>query len=93
MLFDRRRLLATAPAALAFSGLARHAAAQAAGEETYVNQVHGYGPLVRDPNRLLDLPEGFTYQVVSQSGIRPESVGRRSMRAKTASAAPVAKMA
>ena len=68
MLFDRRRLLAAAPTALAFSGLARHAAAQAAGEETYVNDIEGYGPLVRDPNRLLDLPEGFTYQVISQSG-------------------------
>ncbi len=68
MLFDRRRLLAAAPTALAFSGLARHAAAQAAGEETYLNDIEGYGPLVRDPNRLLDLPEGFTYQVISQSG-------------------------
>ncbi len=69
MHFDRRRLLAAAPVALAFSGLARHAAAaQTAGEETYVNEVHGYGPLIPDPNRLLDLPEGFTYQVISQSG-------------------------
>ena len=37
-------------------------------QETYVNEVHGYGPLLPDPNRLLDLPEGFTYQVISQSG-------------------------
>ena len=55
--------------ALAFAGLARNAHAQTApAEETYANEVHGYGPLIRDPNRLLDLPEGFTYQVVSQSG-------------------------
>jgi secreted PhoX family phosphatase len=65
----RRDLIAGSAAAFAFTGLARSVAAQtAATEETYVNEVHGYGPLVRDPNRLLDLPEGFTYQVISQSG-------------------------
>ena len=65
----RRNLIAGSAAAFAFTGLARSVAAQtAATEETYVNEVHGYGPLVRDPNRLLDLPEGFTYQVISQSG-------------------------
>ena len=69
MRLQRRDLLTGSAAALAFSGLARSVSAQtAATEETYVNQVHGYGPLVRDPNRLLDLPEGFTYQVISQSG-------------------------
>jgi secreted PhoX family phosphatase len=65
----RRDLIAGSAAAFAFTGLARNVAAQTtATEETYVNQVHGYGPLVRDPNRLLDLPEGFSYQVISQSG-------------------------
>jgi len=64
----RRDLIATGAAALAFSGLARSVAAQSAREESYVNEVRGYGPLLRDPNRLLDLPEGFTYEVVSQSG-------------------------
>jgi secreted PhoX family phosphatase len=28
----------------------------------------GYGPLVKDPGNLLDLPEGFTYRVISRSG-------------------------
>ncbi len=68
MRLPRRDLLTGSAAALAFSGLARNVQAQAATEETYVNEVPGYGPLVRDPNRLLDLPEGFTYQVISQSG-------------------------
>lgn len=69
MRLPRRDLLTGSAAALAFSGLARGAYARtAATEETYLNEVHGYGPLVRDPNRLLDLPEGFTYQVISQSG-------------------------
>lgn len=64
----RRELIAGSAAALAFTGLARNVAAQTATGETYVNQVPGYGPLVRDPDRLLDLPEGFSYQVISQSG-------------------------
>ncbi|MER6446165.1 alkaline phosphatase PhoX [Streptomyces venezuelae] len=29
---------------------------------------HGYGPLVADPRGLLDLPAGFTYQVLSRAG-------------------------
>ena len=69
MRLQRRDLLTGSAAAVAFAGLASSARAQtAATEETYVNEVEGYGPLVRDPNRLLDLPEGFTYQVISQSG-------------------------
>ena len=69
MRLQRRDLLTGSAAAIAFTGLARNVRAQtAATEETYLNEVHGYGPLVRDPNRLLDLPEGFTYQVISQSG-------------------------
>ena len=28
----------------------------------------GYGPLIEDPNGLLDLPEGFRYRVLSQLG-------------------------
>lgn len=62
----RRQLLTAGAAGLAFSGLARVAHAQSA--ETYINQVEGYGPLKADPGGLLDLPEGFTYQVISQSG-------------------------
>jgi secreted PhoX family phosphatase len=68
MRLPRRDLLTGSAAALAFAGLARNVQAQEAAEETYVNEVPGYGPLVRDPERLLDLPEGFTYQVVSQTG-------------------------
>ena len=68
MSIDRRGLLAAGPAALAFSGFSRHAQAQAAPEETYLNEVQGYGPLVVDPNGVLDLPSGFSYQVISQGG-------------------------
>ncbi len=65
----RRDLIAGSAAAFAFTGLARNVQARtAATEETYLNEVHGYGPLVPDPNRLLDLPAGFSYQVISQGG-------------------------
>ena len=69
MRLHRRGLLTTGAAALAFTGLARQAraAAEAVGE-TYVNEVEGYGPLIADPNKLLDLPEGFAYRVISQGG-------------------------
>jgi secreted PhoX family phosphatase len=62
MIFNRRALIGGGAAALAFSGLAR---AQA---ETYVNEVEGYGALKADPNGVIDLPEGFSYQVISQGG-------------------------
>jgi uncharacterized protein len=28
----------------------------------------GYGPLVKDPNGILDLPQGFHYQIISEEG-------------------------
>ncbi len=66
---DRRQLFTGSAAAVAFAGLASNVRAQAApAGETYVNDVHGYGPLMADPDKLLDLPEGFTYEIVSQSG-------------------------
>ena len=64
MHLHRRGLIASS-AALAFSGLAR--SVQAA-DETYLNEVEGYGPLKRDANGLLDLPDGFSYRIVSQGG-------------------------
>lgn len=66
MSFSRRHVLAGGAAALAFSGFARNVLAQEA--ETYTNQVPGYGPLVRDPFSVIDLPEGFQYRVISQAG-------------------------
>lgn len=66
----RRQALArtgAAGAAVAFSGalselFAGTASAQATGGST------GYGPLVPDPEGLLDLPKGFRYKVVSREG-------------------------
>lgn len=65
----RRSVLSTATAGLAFLGYARLANAQAdPGSETYANEVAGYGPLVQDPNGILDLPAAFSYRVVSRFG-------------------------
>ena len=60
---DRRQfgasLIGTAFAALAASGcVSRREAGRAA----------GYGPLVEDPDGLVDLPRGFTYRVISRLG-------------------------
>jgi uncharacterized protein len=60
----RRQFLAataTAFAALAASGCARTPLASASGR---------VGPLIADPAGLLDLPEGFSYRILSQLGER-----------------------
>src|SRR5262249_45324721 len=31
---------------------------------------HGYGPLLSDPNRIVDLPKGFSYKVMSRTAER-----------------------
>ncbi|MDP1631578.1 MAG: DUF839 domain-containing protein [Caulobacter sp.] len=64
MTLSRRGLLGATAVSLAFAGLAR---AQT-GAETYRNEIAGYGPLVADPNGILDLPAGFSYRVVSYAG-------------------------
>lgn len=62
-----RRGLVLSAAALAFSGLGARAALAAEGADI-VDQVRGYGPLLRDPAGVLDLPEGFSYRVLSSAG-------------------------
>ena len=34
----------------------------------YANEANIYGPLIKDPNRILDLPDGFSYDVLSKTG-------------------------
>ncbi len=60
MSVSRRRMLGLAAATAAFGGLARVSAQPA--------QVFGYGPLRPDPDSLFDLPEGFSYKIVSRAG-------------------------
>lgn len=64
MILNRRTVLGAAAASLAFAGLARTQDAA----ETYSNEIDGYGPLKVDPNGILELPEGFSYKVVSFAG-------------------------
>ena len=64
MIADRRQFLratGSAFAALAASGCAR-------GGLVSTNSIAGYGPLVPDPQGLIDLPAGFTYRVLSSLG-------------------------
>lgn len=59
---DRRRFT-TGLASIAFAGFASRALA-----ETPIAPLAGYGPLLPDPAGLLDLPEGFSYRVISSFG-------------------------
>ena len=63
---SRRGLLLSA-AALAFAGLGARSALAAEGADI-LDQVRGYGPLRPDPAGVLDLPEGFSYRVLSTAG-------------------------
>ena len=63
---NRRHFLHEASAiALGFAGLG-HLSARAQEKNNLL--VHGYGPLQKDPKRVLELPKGFSYQIVGRSG-------------------------
>ncbi|QTN33474.1 DUF839 domain-containing protein [Akkermansiaceae bacterium] len=49
--------------ALAFMGLRQYAGAAPA-----TRTIQPFGPLRKDPQRILDLPEGFSYRVLSKAG-------------------------
>ncbi len=61
---NRRHFLASSSAALAFTGLQRLFA------KPTVIESQLYGPLLSDPEGLLDLPEGFSYKIISRRGQR-----------------------
>lgn len=67
-MLSRRQFLGTT--GLAFLGLQRYAAAAPH------PAIEPYGPLVPDPDGLLDLPRGFSYRVLSRAG-RPMTDGFR----------------
>ena len=61
----RRSMIAGLSAtALGFAGLKLLSGSPASAQV----MVTGYGPLVPDPARLLDLPMGFTYRIISREG-------------------------
>ena len=67
MRVDRRHFARLGLASIAFAGFAR---AAAGGDGNYRSEVRGYGELGDDPARLLDLPAGFSYRVISSAGER-----------------------
>ncbi|MCR5874899.1 PhoX family protein [Phenylobacterium sp. J426] len=65
MSVSRRSFLALAATSAAFAGLSRATAQSLGGSK---DDIVGYGPLQPDPAGVFDLPEGFSYKVVSRAG-------------------------
>lgn len=66
----RQFLRNSASIAAGFAGLHRFLATSALAQQPYQSQVSNLGKLVTDPKRIIDLPEGFTYRVLSVTGDR-----------------------
>jgi len=65
---SRRTFLKGAAATTAaFAGLAAYYSYIKA-NPTAISDVKGYGPLLTDPQKILDLPEGFSYRIISTAG-------------------------
>ena len=60
----RSMLLGMSATTAAFAGLQLLNASRASGQPVS----SGYGPLAADPARLLDLPQGFSYRIISREG-------------------------
>jgi secreted PhoX family phosphatase len=66
---SRRQFLRTAGAvSLGFVGLQRLTIRSPFSASASSARIDKFGPLVRDPNGVMDLPKGFTYQVMSSAG-------------------------
>lgn len=63
---SRRQFLFSA-GTLAFVGLSRSAFGKIPATD-FGSNLPAYGPLIADSNKLLDLPKGFSYKVISQLG-------------------------
>lgn len=60
-----RRFFLKASGTLAFSGLASCSVLPSR-KYSLIEHYQGYGPLLPDPKKLLDLPKGFSYKIISQ---------------------------
>lgn len=69
MIRRRSFLKQSAGVTLGFFGLHR-LIENSLGDQKYENQVPGYGLLEKDPQRIIDLPPGFSYKIVSRSGTK-----------------------
>lgn len=77
---DRRRFLGTAATATAFaalvaSGCMARGNAGSSGATGTGGSAAPYGPLTPDPEGFLDLPEGFSYRVISRLGMAMDDGG------------------
>jgi uncharacterized protein len=71
MEISRRRFLRNCGfAAASLLGLRNFSDALAVSDLPEIENGVGYGPLVPDPNRIVDLPKGFSYRVISKAGER-----------------------
>lgn len=65
---SRRQFLQTAAAyAMGFAGLQMFATGCSTASQSSAKKI-GYGALRPDPNKILDLPKGFKYSVISRAG-------------------------
>jgi len=65
MSLSRRKFVAGA-STLAFGGLLKGLSGKS--YAATANSVRGYGPLKPDPGNIFDLPEGFSYKIISELG-------------------------
>src|SRR5687768_8180149 len=71
MASTRRQFLGASAVALGFAGLRTLLDVSPAGAAPAMAPNPGpYGDLVPDPHRIVDLPKGFTYRVISRTGDR-----------------------
>jgi len=69
MTLSRRHFIQTSAAfALGFSGLHTLFGCGQAGAPNTESISERFGPMQPDPNKILDLPEGFSYQIISRQG-------------------------
>lgn len=69
MSISRRNFLKQAGAiSLGFSGLQLIMNSGIGFANTFLENSDGYGPLVKDPEGIMDLPEGFSYKIISRFG-------------------------
>lgn len=69
MIKRRSFIKQTAGVTLGFLGLHK-LAQQGFADQKYENQVIGYGDLEDDPYRIIDLPPGFSYKIISRAGVK-----------------------
>lgn len=69
MTVSRRSFLkTTCYLTIGFCGLKNYVHAQSSPSSSPMATAVGYGPLIPDPNKILDLPQGFSYQVIAHKG-------------------------